>query len=89
MTEQDQIEEQLRILQAKKDAERIKREQLLVDLNRKRELHESRIVWAKQQILLARARNDPFGYADGQYRSLEDVSDSDAELWLAAYDKQH
>ena len=49
--------------------------------------HEQRLVWAKNEILIERARLDPFGYGfDGKYRSLWEVSDEAAEAKLRELD---
>jgi hypothetical protein len=69
---------------ARQEQERRERE---VRSAEERERHEQRLVWAKNEILIERARLDPFGYGfDNKYRSLWEVSDEAAEQKLRELD---
>lgn len=80
LEERRQVQEQIVTQEAARaERERGEREARSAE---ERERHEQRLKWAKNEILLARGRADPFGWADGKYRSMWAVSDEDAEQWL-------
>jgi hypothetical protein len=80
LEERKRVQEQILTQEAAR-AEREKRERELW-MERDREVHEQRLRWAKNEMLIEKGQRNPFDWADGKLQSLWQVSDEEAEAWL-------